>query len=41
MGACHEPAESETIGFGMHFADVVFGRVGRDGEHPAWRPLDA
>ncbi|MET8745937.1 MBL fold metallo-hydrolase [Streptomyces sp. NPDC004728] len=36
-----ELAEPGTIGFGMHFADVVFGHVRRDGDHPAWRPLDA
>jgi glyoxylase-like metal-dependent hydrolase (beta-lactamase superfamily II) len=27
----------DTIGFGVHFADVVFGRVRGDG--PSWRPL--
>lgn len=27
----------DTIGFGIHFADVVFGRV--RGEAPTWRPL--
>ncbi|GAA3013092.1 MBL fold metallo-hydrolase [Streptosporangium longisporum] len=26
-----------TIGFGVHFADVVFGHVRRDGDGPAWR----
>ncbi|MFJ6757080.1 MBL fold metallo-hydrolase [Streptomyces sp. NPDC091273] len=36
-----ELAEPDTIGFGVHFADVVFGRVQRDGDGPAWRPLDA
>ncbi|MEU7133687.1 MBL fold metallo-hydrolase [Streptomyces sp. NPDC046261] len=36
-----ELAEPETIGFGIHFADVVFGRVCRDGDGPAWRPVDA
>ncbi|MFB7215744.1 MBL fold metallo-hydrolase [Streptomyces sp. NPDC056255] len=36
-----ELAEPGTIGIGMHFADVVFGHVRRDGDHPAWRPLDA
>ena len=30
----------DTIGFGVHFADVVFGRVARDGAGPAWRPVD-
>ncbi|MGW5733397.1 MULTISPECIES: MBL fold metallo-hydrolase [Streptomyces] len=33
-------AEPHTIGFGVHFADVVFGQVRRDGDRPAWRPLD-
>lgn len=36
-----ELAEPDTIGFGVHFADVVFGRVSQDGDGPAWRPLDA
>ncbi|MCX5307935.1 MBL fold metallo-hydrolase [Streptomyces sp. NBC_00160] len=36
-----ELAEPGTIGFGVHFADVVFGQVRRDGDGPAWRPLDA
>ncbi|GAA2734556.1 MBL fold metallo-hydrolase [Streptomyces nogalater] len=36
-----ELAEPGTIGFGVHFADVVFGRVRRDGDGPAWQPLDA
>jgi glyoxylase-like metal-dependent hydrolase (beta-lactamase superfamily II) len=36
-----ELAEPDTIGFGGHLADVVFGRVRRDGGGPAWRPLDA
>lgn len=31
----------DTIGFGVHLADVVFGQVRRDGNGPAWRPLDA
>ncbi|WP_369639079.1 MBL fold metallo-hydrolase [Nocardia sp. JMUB6875] len=31
----------DTIGFGVHFADVVFGRVRRDGGGPSWRPLEA
>lgn len=33
--------EPSTIGFGIHFADVVFGRVRRDGRGAAWQPLDA
>ena len=36
-----ELEEPGTTGFGIHFADVVFGQVRRDGAGPAWRPLDA
>ncbi|MFJ3835642.1 MBL fold metallo-hydrolase [Streptomyces sp. NPDC090054] len=36
-----ELAEPDTIGFGVHFADVVFGHVRHDGNGPAWRPVDA
>ncbi|GHG99847.1 MBL fold metallo-hydrolase [Streptomyces rubradiris] len=36
-----ELAEPGTIGFGVHFADVVFGQVRREGDGPAWQPLDA
>ncbi|WP_406313047.1 MBL fold metallo-hydrolase [Streptosporangium sp. NBC_01639] len=36
-----ELEEPDTIGFGIHFADVVFGQVRRDGDGPAWRPLNA
>ncbi|GAA1967800.1 MBL fold metallo-hydrolase [Catenulispora subtropica] len=36
-----ELAEPGTIGFGVHFADVVFGRVRPEGDHFAWHPLDA
>jgi hypothetical protein len=35
-----ELEEPDTVGFGIHFADVVFGQVRRDGNGPAWRPLD-
>ncbi|MGI5208086.1 MBL fold metallo-hydrolase [Spirillospora sp. CA-108201] len=35
-----ELEEPDTIGFGVHFADVVFGRVRRDGDGPAWHPVD-
>lgn len=35
-----ELAEPGTIGFGVHFADVVFGQVRQDGSGPAWHPLD-
>ena len=34
-----ELAEPATLGFGVHFADVVFGRVRRDGPGPAWEPV--
>lgn len=34
-------AEPDTIGFGGHFADVVFGRVHTHGGRPVWRPVDA
>lgn len=30
----------DTIGFGVHFADVVFGRVRRDGPRASWQPVD-
>jgi glyoxylase-like metal-dependent hydrolase (beta-lactamase superfamily II) len=36
-----ELEEPGTIGFGVHFADVVFGQVHRAGGGPAWRPVDA
>jgi glyoxylase-like metal-dependent hydrolase (beta-lactamase superfamily II) len=38
-----ELAEPDTIGFGGHFADVVFGRVrpGDSGTGPVWQPVDA
>ncbi|MFJ7207092.1 MBL fold metallo-hydrolase [Streptomyces sp. NPDC098789] len=36
-----ELAEPDTIGFGVHLADVVFGRVLREGDGPAWQPVDA
>ncbi|MFZ3493660.1 MBL fold metallo-hydrolase [Streptomyces sp. 5.8] len=36
-----ELAEPDTIGFGVHFADVVFGHVRQDGNGPAWHPVDA
>jgi hypothetical protein len=32
--------EPDTIGFGIHFADVVFGRVRRDGADAVWEPVD-
>ncbi|MFE4259186.1 MBL fold metallo-hydrolase [Streptomyces sp. NPDC056883] len=36
-----ELAEPDTIGFGIHFADVVFGHVRQGGDGPAWHPVDA
>ncbi|MGW1225814.1 MBL fold metallo-hydrolase [Streptomyces sp. NPDC002530] len=35
-----ELEEPDTIGFGVHFADVVFGQVRRDGGGPGWHPVD-
>jgi len=35
-----ELAKPDTIGFGIHFAGVPFGRVRIDGM-PAWVPVDA
>ncbi|MGH3910864.1 MAG: hypothetical protein ACRDRM_08520 [Pseudonocardiaceae bacterium] len=32
-------AKPNTIGFGIHLADVVFGLVTVDGDGPAWRPV--
>lgn len=32
--------QPDTIGFGIHFADVMFGHVRRNGCGPTWRPLD-
>lgn len=36
-----ELAEPGTIGFGVHFADVAFGRVDVEGDRPAWRPVES
>jgi glyoxylase-like metal-dependent hydrolase (beta-lactamase superfamily II) len=36
-----ELQEPDTIGFGIHLADVVFGYVRPGTEGPTWRPLDA
>ncbi|MFG7943315.1 MBL fold metallo-hydrolase [Streptomyces sp. NHF165] len=33
-------ADEDIVGFGIHFADVPFGRVRRDGDTFAWAPLD-
>ncbi|MFJ5266242.1 MBL fold metallo-hydrolase [Streptomyces sp. NPDC088387] len=36
-----ELLEPNTLGFGIHFADVVFGQVLRDGSSAAWHPIGA
>ncbi|MFM9443677.1 MBL fold metallo-hydrolase [Streptomyces acidiscabies] len=36
-----EAGGQRVIGFGVHFADVVFGRVTVDNGHPVWHPVDA
>ncbi|KAK1179771.1 MBL fold metallo-hydrolase [Streptomyces sp. NBS 14/10] len=36
-----ELQEPDTIGFGIHFADVVFGQVRPGGDSLVWRPVDA
>ncbi|MEU6678663.1 MBL fold metallo-hydrolase [Streptomyces sp. NPDC046925] len=38
IGELREPG---TIGFGIHFADVVFGRVGTEEGRAVWQPVDA
>ncbi|GAA3090232.1 MBL fold metallo-hydrolase [Streptomyces rectiviolaceus] len=35
-----ELQEPDTIGFGIHFADVVFGRVRAEAGRAVWHPLD-
>ncbi|MFF1711895.1 hypothetical protein [Streptomyces sp. NPDC058268] len=32
--------EPGIIGFGIHFADMVFGHTGQDDNGPTWRPID-
>ncbi|MER0246136.1 MBL fold metallo-hydrolase [Streptomyces sp. HSW2009] len=36
-----ELQQPDTIGFGIHFADVVFGRVRVGPDGPVWQPVDA
>ncbi|MCF3185077.1 MBL fold metallo-hydrolase [Streptomyces polychromogenes] len=36
-----ELSQPDTIGFGVHFADVVFGHVRDTAAGPAWHPVDA
>jgi glyoxylase-like metal-dependent hydrolase (beta-lactamase superfamily II) len=33
-------ARPATVGFGVHFADVVFGEVALEGDRPSWHALD-
>ena len=40
-GLVDELAQPDTIGFGIHFADVPFGRVRTEGGQSAWQPIDA
>lgn len=40
-GLVTELAQPNTIGFGVHFADVVFGRVDLAGDQPSWQPVPA
>lgn len=35
-----ELRQPNTIGFGVHFADVVFGRVVVEGDRLGWEPVD-
>ncbi|MFC8131746.1 MBL fold metallo-hydrolase [Streptomyces sp. NPDC057302] len=39
-GLVSELQEPDTIGFGIHFADVVFGRVRAEEGRAAWHPVD-
>ena len=36
-----ELSQPDTLGFGIHFADVPFGRVETHHGHPEWHPVDA
>ena len=36
-----ELREPDTIGFGIHFADVVFGQVRAAEGRAVWHPVDA
>ena len=40
-GLIDELAQPDTIGFGIHLADMPFGRVRIDGGQAAWQPIDA
>ncbi|GAB2871244.1 MBL fold metallo-hydrolase [Streptomyces mayteni] len=35
-----ELQQPDTIGFGVHFADVPFGHIRQDGDRLAWDPVD-
>ena len=36
-----ELAQPDTIGFGIHLADMPFGHVRIEGGQAAWQPIDA
>lgn len=36
-----ELSQPDTLGFGVHFADVIFGHVQESTDGPAWHPVDA
>ena len=40
-GLVDELAQPDTIGFGIHFADVPFGRVRIEDGQSAWQSIDA
>jgi len=40
-GLIDELTQPDTIGFGIHLADMPFGRVRIDGGQSAWHPIDA
>jgi glyoxylase-like metal-dependent hydrolase (beta-lactamase superfamily II) len=40
-GLIDELAQPGTIGFGIHLADMPFGRVRSEGGQSAWQPIDA
>jgi len=35
-----ELSRPDTLGFGIHFPDLVFGRVDTSGDRPSWQPID-
>jgi hypothetical protein len=38
-GLVAELAQPGVTGFGVHFADVVFGRIDTSGAQPSWQPV--